>query len=289
MQDRTACLVCDNQEFSEYITTNDFFGAKEEFSIIKCTKCHTLYTSPFPDVNQILTYYKSNSYVSHGDKRGIVFDNLYKALKSLNIRYKYKTLTNHVKTKSHLDIGCGTGDFLDYLDTRGIRTLGVEKDHQARTISLNKNLTVKNSISEIKEIMFDSISMIHVLEHVDELHDTLQFITQSLNKQGILYLALPNYLAYDAQIYHKYWAGFEVPRHLHHFSPKSIKTLSTKYGLKLVRSYPMKLDSYYISLLSHQYQTGRTNYLKALYNGYRSNQKAKQSGNYSSLIYILQK
>ncbi len=289
MQERKSCLVCGNSELKTYLKTKDYFGSQELFTLVECSHCNTLYTSPFPDNKEIITYYKSNSYVSHGDKKGLLFDTIYSSIKRINISNKYKVLTRHISTKTHLDIGCGTGDFLYYLENKGLITQGVEIDDSARQIAQQKNLDVKSNIGDIKDQKFDSISMIHVLEHVHEFDTNIQFVQDHLNPGGILFLALPNYMSQDAQTYGNHWAGYDVPRHLHHFSPKSIETLSERFGLKLVATHPMKFDSYYTSLLSHKYLTGRTNYLKAFINGFRSNIKARKNGNFSSLIYILQK
>lgn len=289
MEERNNCQICNSSELVNQLTTQDFFGKQESFNLIKCETCDTLYTSPFPNENESITYYKSNSYVSHGDKKGLIFDNVYSIAKWLNIHNKYKLLFRHIRSKSHLDIGSGTGDFLKYLKGRGIDTTGIEIDKQARNVSLDKGLKIKSTLNDVEEDTFDSISMIHVLEHVHDLRGYLKFIEQRLNEKGILFLALPNYLSHDARHYKDHWAGYDVPRHLYHFSPKSILEISKSFGLKLVASYPMKFDSYYASLLSHKYRTGKTNYLKAFIQGYRSNMKARKSGNFSSLIYILQK
>lgn len=271
------------------LTTQDFFGTQESFNLLKCKQCDTMYTSPFPNEKESITYYKSNSYVSHGDKKGLIFDNVYSVAKWLNIHNKYKLLFRHIRSKSHLDIGSGTGDFLMYLKGTGITTRGIEVDEHARSISFEKGLEVHPNLDAVKEHSFDSISMIHVLEHIHDLRGYIQFVEERLNYKGILFLALPNYLSHDASHYHTHWAGYDVPRHLYHFTPKSILEISKSFGLKLVAKYPMKFDSYYASLLSHKYQTGKTNYLRAFIQGYRSNMKARKSGNFSSLIYILQK
>ena len=110
-----------------------------------------------------------------------------------------------------------------------------------------------------------------------------------LDRNGILILALPNYKSLDSQHYGEHWAGLDVPRHLYHFSQKSVHQLAKSFGLNIVATHPMTFDSYYVSLLSEQYKSGSKNYLKAFANGYKSNASAKKTNEYSSLIYILSK
>ena len=248
-----------------------------------------MYTDPFPTAAESIKFYKSSSYVSHGDKKGFFFDTIYGTIKWLNIHNKLRILSLHTKLNKHLDIGCGTGDFLKYLNRKGASTTGIETDDDARSTALNKKLTVFRTLTDAPTAQYTSITMIHVLEHVHQLQQYLTFITEHLEEKGILFLALPNYLSHDAKYYKEYWAGYDAPRHLYHFQPKSVEIIAKDFGLKLVRQYPMKFDSYYVSLLSHQYASGKTNYLKAFLEGFKSNWKARKTGNFSSLIYILQK
>jgi len=78
-----------------------------------------------------------------------------------------------------------------------------------------------------------------------------------------------------------------VPIHFWHFSKTAIQRLFEKEEIKLVKVLPMKFDSFYVSLLSEKYKTGRINYLKAFIIGLQSNWKAKKDFEYSSHIYIL--
>ena len=104
-----------------------------------------------------------------------------------------------------------------------------------------------------------------------------------LDKDGTIFIAVPNSASYDANYYNKYWAAYDVPRHLFHFEQKTIKSLLSNHNLVLDKILPMKLDSYYVSLLSEKYKKGANNYFSALIQGFRSNQWAKHNNdNYSS-------
>lgn len=104
-----------------------------------------------------------------------------------------------------------------------------------------------------------------------------------------MFIALPNLESFDAKHYKAFWAAYDVPRHLYHFSQTSFTRLAQKEKLKLIDVKPMVFDSYYVSLLSEKYKTGKSNIINAFSNGYNSNKIAKKSGQYSSLIYVLQK
>jgi hypothetical protein len=109
-----------------------------------------------------------------------------------------------------------------------------------------------------------------------------------LKLTGCLFIAIPNYACYDEKIYKEFWAGYDVPRHLYHFSPTSITQLLLQHGLQLKEIKPMWYDSFYVSMLSEKYKTGKNNFLNACWNGYVSNWKALfNKERCSSIIYIV--
>ena len=138
-----------------------------------------------------------------------------------------------------------------------------------------------------KKETYDVITLWHVLEHIVDFKSTLISLRNLLaNKNSVLLLALPNRKSWDCEKYGKYWAAWDVPRHLYHFSKKDVHYVCKETGLKVMNIIPMKFDAYYVSLLSEEYIHGRKNYIKAFWNGLFSNYKAGKSGEYSSLIYI---
>ena len=107
---------------------------------------------------------------------------------------------------------------------------------------------------------------------------------------GILLVAVPNHTSLDASLYGPYWAAWDVPRHLFHFSPRSVDVLMQKHHFRITQTIPMKMDAYYISFLSEKYQHGKINYARALRNGWRSNRFARTQENAcSSMIYVMEK
>ena len=108
-----------------------------------------------------------------------------------------------------------------------------------------------------------------------------------MKPSGTIIIAVPNFKSFDAKYYGKFWAAYDVPRHIWHFSRTTIKKLFAEKEMRLVEVLPMKFDSFYVSLLSEKYKTGSMNYLKAFFVGLQSNIKGKQSKEYSSHIYII--
>ena len=127
----------------------------------------------------------------------------------------------------------------------------------------------------------------HVLEHVPNYDTYISKLKSLLKKDGHLLVAVPNFKSYDAQHYKEFWAAFDVPRHLWHFSQNAIHKIFYKHKMQVSKIIPLYFDSYYVSLLSEKYKTGKSNIFKAFWFGMLSNWKAKKSTEYSSLIYII--
>lgn len=282
------CPICTESVLESYMPITDYFGDKEVFQTAQCNKCNTVFTTPRPDQKYIVNYYKSNSYKSHGDKKGGIIDGLYSFAQQRNFNHKLKLINQYSFGKKLLDYGCGAGAFLQFLRSKGFDVTGVEPDVDARS-HIPSNIPVEENLSNLSSSKVDVISSYHVIEHVHELIDTMTKLSEMLDRNGVFHLALPNYKSWDAQHYQAYWAGYDVPRHLYHFSQKGVHALANKVSLNIVATHPLVFDSYYVSLLSEEYKTGNKNFLTAFKNGYISNRKAKKSGEYSSLIYILTK
>ena len=277
----------------------DHTVSKEEFDLEWDSQFEMYITTPKPEDKELGRYYASDAYISHTDSKDTLTDKLYQFVKNFTIKRKVSLIGSFKANEiSILDIGCGTGDFLVACQKNGWKAQGVEPNDKARRITskkLNSNndpISEEFTFSDIQGVIdknkkYDVICMWHVLEHVSNLKEYIEYLKSLLDADGILLIAVPNFRSFDALYYKEYWAAFDVPRHLWHFSKRSIALLFEKVNLKVIKTLPMKFDAYYVSLLSEKYQNGKSNFLRAFYIGSLSNIKAKRSKEYSSLIYII--
>ena len=192
-----------------------------------------------------------------------------------------------------MDIGAGTGAFAAYMQQRGWDSTGLEPDETAReraaALYKLRLLPIGQLYSQAAE-SYDAITLWHVLEHVHDLHPYLEQLKKLLKREGRIFVAVPNYTSYDAAVYKGFWAAYDVPRHLYHFSPDALERLMEQHGLHLQATQPMWFDSFYISMLSEKYRNGRGSLLKAACTGALSNLKAFiDKSKCSSLIYVIGK
>lgn len=271
-----------------YLTVKDYTVSKETFGIYRDSKYDMLITFPKPKESDLGRYYESGDYISHTDKKSGLFSIIYQFVRSFTLKNKLSIIDKwHPEKGSLLDIGAGTGHFLDLAQKKSWKVTGIEPSANARKIAQNKGISFVDSIKDIESNSFDVITMWHVLEHVYDLDEQLNQLKRILKKDGTLIVAVPNFRSYDAKYYKRFWAAFDTPRHLWHFSKKAIRKLFQEKDMEVQEMLPMKFDAYYVSLLSEKNKKGYMNFFKAFYIGWKSNRKAKKRFQYSSIIYVI--
>ena len=278
-----------------YLKCKDYTVSGENYELMFNKDYEMLVTIPVPE--NLSSYYKSEDYISHTDSKKTVIDKIYQTVKNITLKRKLRLINecllhqNSISRpeKNILDIGAGTGDFLKVCKVNLWNVFGIEPDMEARNIAAKKGVLLHKDLSHFTDKKFEIITLWHVLEHVENLEEYISTLEKLLSKNGTLIIAVPNYKSYDAKYYSKFWAAFDVPRHLWHFSETSISKLFAPVNLTVEKTLPMKFDAYYISLLSEKYKYGSMKPISALFRGFVSNIKAIKSKQYSSLIYVLKK
>ena len=264
----------------------------EYFEIWECTACTCRFTQSVPGSEDIGRYYQSENYISHSDTKAGLINSLYHIVRKMTLRKKKRLVTKSVGVVKGriLDVGCGTGAFLHTMKEAGWETTGLEPDLLAREKAKELYGLILQPSHELFNLplhSFDAITLWHVLEHVHSLHEYLSQLQKLLRPGGKIFIAVPNYTSYDASFDQENWAGYDVPRHLYHFSPLAMTTVLLQHEFNLEKIKPMWFDSFYVSMLSEKYLTGKDNIIRAGWNGYVSNFKAFfDKEKCSSIIYI---
>ena len=276
------------KNLTPFLNCIDYTVSKESFEVMYNKDLDMLVTSPIP--KDLHNYYKSDDYISHTDNKKSVVEKLYYIIKKYTIYNKVKLINSfNFERKNILDIGAGTGDFLKVCKQNGWNVRGIETSKRAIRLAKQKGINLENNLNKIIDKKYDIITLWHVLEHVTNLYEYIHKIKSLLDDNGVLIIAVPNYKSYDSKFYKEFWAGYDVPRHVWHFSENSINKIFGKYKMKIEKIIPMKFDSFYVSILSEKYKNGKNNFLRAFYIGLKSNIRAKRKNNYSSLIYLIKK
>lgn len=271
-----------------YLKTKDHFLSQEEFELFFDDNYQMLVTKPQP--KELEGYYQSDNYISHSDAKKGLIEKVYQIVKRYNLAKKVSLINRCADDKTTLlDIGAGTGNFILQAKKSGWSVTGIEPNSSARQKASEKGIELLDEIKKIRGEKFNVITLWHVLEHLSNIKSTFQNIVSHLEQDGTLVIAVPNFKSHDAKYYGGFWAGYDVPRHLYHFSQSAIKKLAEENGMVIKRTKPMWFDSFYVSLLSEKYKNGKSNFVKAIFVGMVSNVKALFTKECSSLIYVLRK
>ena len=275
-------------EDKSFITVKDFSVSGESFSLLLNEEYQLLKTHPQPTLDKLGSYYEFEDYISHTDGKRTLFEKMYHFVKRNAIRKKVSLIHSYQPLKGRiLDIGAGTGDFLLEAKNQNWEILGIEPNDKAKGIAIGKGIKFDDTIEKLESNSFDVITMWHVLEHVPDVEHQVAELKRLLKPSGTIIIAVPNFKSYDAKHYGAFWAAYDVPRHLWHFSKTAIEKLFDKQNMNLEDVKPMWFDSFYVSLLSEKYKTGKMNFVSGFFIGLISNLSGLFKKEFSSHIYVL--
>ena len=289
------CPLCSSEKIALHFSCNDHFISRKDFVIFKCSNCGFLFTQDYPEESEISAFYESEEYISHSDTSKGFSNKLYRIARTFMLGRKkvlIEKMSGVIKGKI-LDIGSGTGYFASMMKEAGWQVKGIEINEKARNFSAsNFNLEVDppDRITTYESNSFDCITLWHVLEH---FHDPFKYISEIyrlLKPGGVCVVALPNSSSYDAKSYKRFWAAWDVPRHLWHFQPATFRIFSEKSGFILENLKILPLDVFYISLLSERYKGSGMAFFKAMSKAsFFAFMSVFNRNRSSSVVYILRK
>lgn len=290
-----ACPLCGGTHLKRAMTCTDFYASGEQFDVISCEDCGFTFTQGVPAEAEIGRYYETPDYISHSDTKKGAMNALYHQVRKYMLGRKARLIAkeSHRKSGRLLDIGTGTGYFAATMAQRGWKVEAIEKNEQARLFAKEHfGLEVKGetALQEFQAGSFDVITLWHVMEHLEHLDRTWERLYELLSDRGILIVAVPNCSSYDAGKYGEYWAAYDVPRHLWHFTPVTIQQLASKHGFIMAARHPMPFDAFYVSILSEKHRKSSLPFMKGMCTGtmawFSALGRKERS---SSMIYVFRK
>lgn len=137
-----------------------------------------------------------------------------------------------------LDVGCGSGGFLDLMRWQGWDAQGLEPDQEAVDLARRRGLDVMHGtvdrLTDYPAASFDAVTMSHVIEHLHDPVATLRACVRLLAPGGLMYIATPNLDARGRAIFGRHWIGIDAPRHLVLFTWDSLEDAARAAGLTVI-------------------------------------------------------
>tara|TARA_Y100000768_G_C23989271_1_gene691088 strand:- start:3048 stop:3842 length:795 start_codon:yes stop_codon:yes gene_type:complete len=223
-------------------SVSDRFKKDDNYNILEC-KCGMVMLNPRHSINDIEKHYKNQNYQPHYKKNNFI-NFLYRIAQIINNKSKISLIEKYFKKSSLLDFGGGDGQFSSYMINKKWNSHYYEPHLDKK----NKNHIC--NLSDLNQLKFDVVTMFHSIEHLHNIDESLEIIYNSLHKDGVLVLSFPNYCAYEKTFFKKNWVAYDAPRHLYHFSQKTIKKVLIKNNFEIIESRPLYLDTFYNIIMS---------------------------------------
>lgn len=227
------CVNCSSRLDQIYIKVDDY-------SIYRCKVCLLLQTETRKnDKKKIEALYDFRYLQNHS------YSNT-RFVKRFSMFLNY--IAKYVKTGKFLDIGCGSGNFLNFLNQKSSYKLyGLEPNSYLRDFASNSKINIKSgtlSNAPYKDDFFDIISCIDVLEHSFDVQKNIQEITRILKSKGFLLIQAPNYNSFMQKMTKDQWDWWSPPDHKLHFSFDWLKEKLVQNNYKIISAgtYDDKYD-----------------------------------------------
>jgi len=230
---RIKCALCGSEKYCLLLQAKDYrlHTTEQVFDLVGCLRCGMVYLNPRPDEEELAKFYPTSFYAKPTLMSKFLSDLLY--------RSKLREVGHFKKAGRILDVGCGEGGLLFAFKARGWETFGVDTSKIAAGLTGKKIGERYTFNCELKDChfpddYFDVVTLNHVFEHVIYPNEELEEIARILKNDGVLLLSVPNIESFQFKICREKWVHLDIPRHLFHYSPVTIKAMLQKNGFDVV-------------------------------------------------------
>jgi SAM-dependent methyltransferase len=162
--------------------------------------------------------------------------------------------------KQALELGCASGEFLLRLREMGWKVEGVELVAEPASRARKRGLAVHTGTLEtaaFPDAAFDAVFAWMVVEHLCDPKFTLGEVHRVLKPGGWFVFSVPNFGCWEPHVFQQYWYALDLPRHLHHFTPRCLTNLLSHLGFEQPRFIHQRSLLYVVGSLGFVWQALR--------------------------------
>jgi 2-polyprenyl-3-methyl-5-hydroxy-6-metoxy-1,4-benzoquinol methylase len=226
-----ACPLCGGSEVSDFLSAPDRFHLRRDvYHLVRCGSCSCVWLAGAPKPTEMQLHYGEAYHraISGGGETD----------SARRWQKQRKRISRFYQTGAILDIGCSSGSFLATMRNGAWQLHGVEMSasmaERARTTTAAEIFVGDVLDAPFPAETFDVITSFDVLEHMYEPRAFLAKVHKWLKPGGIFYAELPNIDSWESRLFRSYWYGLELPRHLFHYSPRSLRCIMDVLGFEEV-------------------------------------------------------
>ena len=230
------CVVCGGAGVQVLFAVETHF---REYQVIQCNKCKLSRTYPLLNYDSIPEAAISEYYGKSSNKFLPILQIARNWIMRSRVRNCLQFISDVVEKPKVLDVGCAEGRFLNAFFEYGCECWGVEHPFFPSKRFLNRD-GIFYQVGDLCEInlpdkAFNLIIIWHVLEHLDDPHQVMRRLYELLAPNGVIFLAVPNFSSIEARKFLQSWFHLDIPWHKYHFNDKSIKYMTSKNNLIIMK------------------------------------------------------
>ncbi|HKP57569.1 MAG TPA: class I SAM-dependent methyltransferase [Polyangiales bacterium] len=246
-QEDIPCPLCGEHSPKLVLYARDrLFARPGTYSIVSCSNCELRYLSPRPTLEALGAHYPAQYFIYQPAEDLPAFSRPM-ARFFAEARWR-ESITRLERVRGKLepdarvvDVGCGLNDYLVTLKKmRGIQGIGVDFSPEAAAYVRDRlQMPVHAGTlqqANFKDGSFDVVSMNEYLEHEPNPREVLREARRITAKGGHLCLEIPHPDGLPARVFGARWSQIDAPRHLLHFSEKTLREMLRRSGFELIHT-----------------------------------------------------
>jgi 2-polyprenyl-3-methyl-5-hydroxy-6-metoxy-1,4-benzoquinol methylase len=244
------CVLCGGESSWLFSAHDGLRTTDQPFSMLRCGDCGLFSLSPSLTPEEALGHYPAD-YQPFRSMLGAQLHPWARWLERRHWQLRCRAVECFHRGGALLDVGCGAGRFLDVMRWTGRWQVAGVEVHQEAVGQCRQELGLvihqgDLSTLDLPSETWDVVTMWEVLEHLPNPIAALEAVARILKPEGVLLLSTPNAEAWQATLWGKWWAGWDIPRHQYVFTGSTLEALLARTGFRVVKRLHLPAERFFM-------------------------------------------